>query len=168
MPEPAQASRQAAARPASWSRRADGRAQSARDRRCVDGPDRRSSRRDPDIGQYAVGSTGTGKSHLATALGVAAVKAGRTVCRATLAELTEALSRAERPDRLPEKIRFHTRTSLLIAGKIGYLPITRGGAYVPGASAAAPRPRPASNLPAGQRPLRKGSVRHGARTMAPS
>lgn len=65
---------------------------------------------------------------MATALGVAAVKAGRTVYRATLAELIEALSRAEREGRLGEKIRFYARAALLIVDEIGYLPITRGGA----------------------------------------
>ena len=36
------------------------------------------------------GPPGTGKSHLATALGVTAVRAGRSVCRATLADIVEA------------------------------------------------------------------------------
>ena len=43
-----------------------------------------------------LGPPGTGKSHLATALGVAAVKAGMQVYRATLAELVEVLAKAER------------------------------------------------------------------------
>jgi len=77
---------------------------------------------------HFLGPPGTGKSHLATALGVAAVKAGRSVYRATLAELVEALSKAEREGRLIEKIRFYTRASLLIVDEIGYLPITQGGA----------------------------------------
>jgi DNA replication protein DnaC len=55
-----------------------------------------------------------GKSHLSTALGVAAVKAGKCVYRCTLAELMEALTRAERESRLVEKIRFYSRASLLI------------------------------------------------------
>jgi DNA replication protein DnaC len=77
---------------------------------------------------HFLGPPGTGKSHLATALGVAAVKAGKSVYRTTLAELIEALGKAEREARLAEKIRFYARTSLLIVDEIGYLPITTGGA----------------------------------------
>jgi len=77
---------------------------------------------------HFLGPPGTGKSHLATALGVAAVKAGKSVYRCSLAELIEGLSKAEREGRLVEKIRFYARSSLLIVDEIGYLPITTGGA----------------------------------------
>ncbi len=77
---------------------------------------------------HFLGPPGTGKSHLATALGVATVKAGKSVYRSTLAELIETLNKAEREGRLIEKIRFYARTALLIVDEIGYLPITAGGA----------------------------------------
>ncbi|WP_281361029.1 ATP-binding protein [Sulfitobacter maritimus] len=54
---------------------------------------------------HFLGPPGTGKSHLATALGVATVKAGKSVYRATLADLIAALSQVEREGRLAEKIR---------------------------------------------------------------
>jgi len=77
---------------------------------------------------HFLGPPGTGKSHLARALGVAAVKAGRRVYSATLAEIIDGLAVAERQGRLAEKIAHHARASLLIVDEIGYLPITPGGA----------------------------------------
>ena len=77
---------------------------------------------------HLLGPPGTGKSHIATALGVAAVRAGKSVYRATLTELIEALIKAERENRLAEKLRFYARMSLLIVDEIGYLPISGGGA----------------------------------------
>lgn len=58
---------------------------------------------------HFLGPPGTGKSHLAAAIGVAAVKAGRSVYRCTLADMIEALTKAEREGRLAEKIRFYAR-----------------------------------------------------------
>lgn len=77
---------------------------------------------------HFLGPPGTGKSHLARALGVAAVKAGRRVYSGTLAEIIDGLAVAERQGRLAEKIAHHARASLLIVDEIGYLPITPGGA----------------------------------------
>ena len=77
---------------------------------------------------HFLGPPGTGKSHLATALGVAAVKGGKSVYRCSLAEMIESLSKAEREGRLTEKLKFYARVSLMIIDEIGYLPITTGGA----------------------------------------
>ena len=76
---------------------------------------------------HLLGPPGTGKSHLAIALGVEAVKAGRSVYFCTLADLLGQLARAEREGRLQERIRFFTRAALLIVDEIGYLPVVPGG-----------------------------------------
>jgi DNA replication protein DnaC len=76
---------------------------------------------------HLLGPPGTGKSHLATALAVEAVKAGRSVYFSTLAEIIASLAKAEREGQLRERIRFLSRASLLVVDEIGYLPVTPGG-----------------------------------------
>jgi DNA replication protein DnaC len=76
---------------------------------------------------HLLGPPGTGKSHLATALGVEAVKAGRSVYFASLADIVSVLAKAEREGQLRERIRFLCRPSLLIVDEIGYLPVIQGG-----------------------------------------
>jgi DNA replication protein DnaC len=76
---------------------------------------------------HFLGPPGTGKSHLAVALGVEAVKAGRSVYFVTLADLVGALAKAEREGSLREKIRYFCRFALLIVDEIGYLPVIPGG-----------------------------------------
>jgi DNA replication protein DnaC len=77
---------------------------------------------------HFLGPPGTGKSHLALALGLEAVKVGKSVYFSTLGELVTALAKAEREGQLKERIRFFTRNSLLIVDEIGYLPLQSGGA----------------------------------------
>ena len=76
---------------------------------------------------HLVGPPGTGKSHLSVALGIEAIKAGRSVYFTTLADLVGVLAKAEREGTLREKIRFLCRFALLIVDEIGYLPVTPGG-----------------------------------------
>lgn len=76
---------------------------------------------------HFLGQPGCGKTHLATALGVEAVKAGRSVYFTTLADLVGSLAKAEREGHLRERIRFLCRPQLLVVDEIGYLPVIAGG-----------------------------------------
>lgn len=76
---------------------------------------------------HFLGPPGTGKSHLASALGLEAVKAGKRVFFATLAELVDSMRKAEREGKLRERVHYLSRYSLLIVDEIGYLPVGSGG-----------------------------------------
>ena len=77
---------------------------------------------------HFLGQPGCSKTHLAIALAVEAVQAGRSVYFTTLAELIGSLAKAEREGTLRERIRFLCRPQLLVVDEIGYLPATPGGA----------------------------------------
>ena len=77
---------------------------------------------------HFLGPPGTGKSHLACALGVTAVKAGRSVYRTTLADLIGNLAKAHHGGLLNQKLRQMSRHALLIVDEIGYLPLPKEGA----------------------------------------
>jgi DNA replication protein DnaC len=72
---------------------------------------------------HFLGPPGTGKSHLGIALGVEAVRAGKSVYFGTLAEIVTSMAKAEREGNLAQRVRFLARNSLLIVDEIGYLPI---------------------------------------------
>lgn len=76
---------------------------------------------------HFLGQPGCGKTHLALALGVEAVKGGRSVYFSTLADLIGSLAKAEREGSLRERLRFLCRPQLLIVDEIGYLPVVPGG-----------------------------------------
>jgi DNA replication protein DnaC len=76
---------------------------------------------------HLIGPPGTGKTHRSLALGVEAVKAGRSVYFSSLADIVATLAKAERDGALRERIRYYCRFALLIVDEIGYLPVTPGG-----------------------------------------
>lgn len=70
---------------------------------------------------HFIGQSGTGKSHLAIALGVEAIRAGRSVYFCALADIIDSLAKADREGRLRERIRYLCRTQVLIIDEIGYV-----------------------------------------------
>lgn len=75
-----------------------------------------------------VGSVGTGKTHLATALGLAACRQGRRVRFFTAATLVNRLEEAQKQYQLERLLTQLDRTELLICDELGYLSFSRAGA----------------------------------------
>jgi len=75
-----------------------------------------------------LGGVGTGKTHLAIALGIAACQQGRRVRFVTAAELTTALVEAKAVDRLSRKLEYFARFDLVVIDELGYVPFDRVGA----------------------------------------
>lgn len=76
-----------------------------------------------------LGPPGVGKTHLAIALGLEAVKSGCRVHFTNAATLIERLVNADKQDRLEQKIKGLSKFQLLIVDEIGYLPFTADGAH---------------------------------------
>jgi DNA replication protein DnaC len=77
---------------------------------------------------HFLGPPGVGKSHLALALGMEAIKAGKSVYFTTLTELITSLTKAEREGNLATRVRYFNRAAVLIVDEVGYLPISPAGA----------------------------------------
>jgi DNA replication protein DnaC len=75
-----------------------------------------------------VGQPGTGKTHLATALGLAACRAGWRVRFYTAAALVNRLEEAQKQYQLERVLHQLDRTDLLICDELGYLSFSRAGA----------------------------------------
>ena len=75
-----------------------------------------------------VGSAGTGKTHIATSLGLAACRQGRRVRFFTAASLVTRLEEAQKQYQLDRFLTQLDKTDLLICDELGYLSFTRTGA----------------------------------------
>lgn len=76
-----------------------------------------------------LGPPGVGKTHLAIALGMEAVKNGFPVHFVNAGTLMERLVQAEREGKLEYKIRGYLKFKLLIVDEIGYLPFSSEAAH---------------------------------------
>jgi DNA replication protein DnaC len=75
-----------------------------------------------------LGPPGTGKTHLAIALGITACHHGCRVAFATAQEWVSRLEHAQDQNRLEDELRRLQRYHLLIVDEIGYLPLERQAA----------------------------------------
>jgi DNA replication protein DnaC len=76
----------------------------------------------------ALGNSGTGKSHVALALGLAACQKGFTVAFTTAAALVHQLMEARDERRLLKRQRELQAVKLLIVDELGYVPLSATGA----------------------------------------
>lgn len=77
-----------------------------------------------------LGPPGVGKTHLAIALGRAAIRAGYSVLFVTAPALVAALAKAHGEGRLDERLGFYAKPKLLIVDELGYLPFEPDAAHL--------------------------------------
>jgi DNA replication protein DnaC len=75
-----------------------------------------------------LGPPGTGKTHLATALGIVAARHGHRVLFATATDWVTRLTDAHRAGRLPHELARLRRYGLIIVDEVGYLPFEQDAA----------------------------------------
>ncbi len=75
-----------------------------------------------------IGASGTGKTHIATSLGLAACRAGKRVKFFTAATLVNQLELKQKHYQLDRFLQQLDRTDLLICDELGYLSFSRAGA----------------------------------------
>ncbi len=75
-----------------------------------------------------IGPTGTGKTHLLTALGYTIRERGYSVCCTRVVDMLNHLTTAQINGRLAKALKTYTRPQVLLLDELGYLPIDKRGA----------------------------------------
>ena len=76
------------------------------------------------------GAPGVGKTHLAIALGRAAVETGHSVLFVSATTLLAALAKAESDGQLKDKLNSFAKPKLLVIDELGYLPFEKRAAHL--------------------------------------
>jgi DNA replication protein DnaC len=76
------------------------------------------------------GPPGVGKTHLAIALGRAAVETKHSVLFVSATTLLAALAKAETEGQLKDKLNFFAKPKLLVVDELGYLPFEKRSAHL--------------------------------------
>ncbi len=77
-----------------------------------------------------LGPPGTGKTHLAVALGIKAIQQGYRTLFISATSMVAALTRAYVENRLEERLKLYAVVRLLIIDEIGYVPVDPHGAHL--------------------------------------
>ena len=76
------------------------------------------------------GSSGVGKTHLATAIGISCTKARYQTYFITFENLVTQLKKAHQENRLESRLKFFAKYQVLIIDEIGYMPIDQDTANI--------------------------------------